>query len=219
MPAENALSLEWQDKPFDELLIEAQRVGAYDGNGEHLTDFMPDVCAPYRCRLRMKRDVAYIWITDSREKPQRVEFAYPNQPDPPIKEVVSACRYHAALNYPTPEAHYAAIVAEDSLKARFAEEYSAVATITENVLPDMRAATEALRRLVVRAAVPGSVNEAEIFDGLTRKVYRPGKEFHAVFDADRTLVVDIAKLSQAERGLLAAAMQKPAFKTKVKLNG
>jgi len=123
MPAENALTLDWQDRPYAEFLAEAKRVGAYDGVESRRTSVVEaTVCqtpsSRAQCTYVHEPSGVWIWVLNNKGVAVRAWYVTPGL-DVPAAEVFTVCPFHLRLADPT--AHMEVLLREGALVSRFQE--------------------------------------------------------------------------------------------------
>lgn len=157
MPPENALSVEWVDEPYQKLVAEARRVGAFDGFGPHsLGRCHAQVCctpeSAAQCIYEREVDGAFIWIRDTKGTPIRAWFLNPDAHGR-VVEVAKTCPFHRGIS--DPAVHMETLLAEFALVKRFQDmlpvEMSWVFTPRRALVIDLRGLETAKDGNAIRA--------------------------------------------------------------------
>ena len=112
----NYLTDDWLRRPFDELLAEAERVGAVVGTATHIQRWKPDTC---KCVLDMLIDGWLIRCGNYEGTVQETFF-----PAPPVRgragQTRRTCRFHIIDN---PVLHFETVMEEVQRKSTFQREF------------------------------------------------------------------------------------------------
>jgi len=212
-----ALTLDWQDRPYGEIMAEAERIGAIIGpKTNHQIWHTPHLCKPYRCSLVQAKEGTEILVTDTKGNEVAVWFRN-TEVEMRTTKVILACRFHQG--FADVEAHSAALHAEGELLAAFQREYVvACPTALQWAFNDVQDASTGFERLMAHVNAGTKPTDA-IYDGIASKGFRRGREYDYFFDASRRLIVEAGSAPLEEKSLLMASAVQPRFAGKVIVRG